>query len=90
MSNGLYLIMSPYAPCGNSASWWAVDAKGYTCDVDKAWRVTAEKARSILSDKRGDRAFLAADLDDLAERHFDVQKIRQVEELPLSRAKLAP
>jgi hypothetical protein len=72
----LYYIMSPYAPCGNSASWWAVDGNGYVCDLDKAWQVSRQQADGILSDRRGDRAFLVSEIDAHTQRHFDVQGIR--------------
>lgn len=81
MNTEEYYIASPYNTVGNCVLWWAEDAKGYTCNLKAAWRVSKEKALSILSDKRGDKAYLASDIDKLSVQHFDFQYFRAVKEL---------
>lgn len=77
----LYYIMGPYCPCGNSAMWWRVEGHGYTCDLNEAWEVPLQRARSILGMRRGDRAFPVQQIKALAQLHFDVQRLAEVEEL---------
>ena len=77
-SDELFYIMSPYGPCGNSASWWAIDGHGYTADLNKAWKVSRKAADDILRMKRGDQAFSGSEIDALAQRHFDIQDLCNV------------
>lgn len=79
-TSDLYYILSPYGPCGNCASWWAIDAHGYTADLNQAWKVPLAKAESICANKRGDRAYPVEIIDALSVRHIDTQFLRQVEE----------
>lgn len=55
--DGKYFIWSgEYV--GNSMVWWRAEAKGYTCDINKAGRYTEEEARNICSDNgKGNKAF---------------------------------
>ncbi len=77
-----YYIQSQYAPCGNCVSWWAIDGKGYTCDLKKAWLVSEEKARSICSDpSRGEKAWPQSVIDANAVFHFDFQNLREIKSL---------
>lgn len=41
-----YYILDDRSVVGNCAVWWAEDAKGYTCDLDRAWLVSKEEAES--------------------------------------------
>jgi hypothetical protein len=76
----LYYIQSQYSCCGNCVSWWAVDGKGYTCDLKKAWKVTLKQAESICSDKsRRERYWLVSEIDARAKLHFDFQLFREIE-----------
>ena len=78
MSEKLYYIQSQYAPCGNCISWWAVDAKGYTCDLKEAWKVDEQKAKSICSDKSRREKYWPCDLiDSLSAAHMDFQKLSE-------------
>ena len=38
---------------GNCMLWWAEGGSGYTCDLDKAWKVTGEEADSIAREVIG-------------------------------------
>lgn len=70
----LYYIQNIRMPVGNSALWWRVDGGGYTCNLDEAWKVDAEKAASICRDRpKEDIPRLASAMDALAQRHVDVQ-----------------
>jgi hypothetical protein len=81
----LYYITSPHGPgperlaiTGNCVVWWAKAGQGYTCNLNEAWQVDAEKAASILRDKRGDRAYRVSEIDAIAARHLDFQLLRDV------------
>lgn len=37
--------------CGNSLKWWRPEGKGYTLNIDDAWKVNEAKARSICQDR---------------------------------------
>ena len=69
----LFYIQDTRAVCGNSAVWWAEGGHGYTSNLDKAWKVPGtwkERDTDVLRP--------CAEIDALAERHFDVQKLRSV------------
>jgi hypothetical protein len=50
-----------YYILNRGAYWWRVDGKGYTQNLDEAWRVTGDKARQICRDRpTEDKAYLAS------------------------------
>ena len=68
-------------PVGNCALWWRAGGCGYTCDLDDAGVFTEEQAREICRRRPDmDRAWPKSQIDGLAVRHLDVQK------LPIKRA----
>lgn len=61
---------------GNSLIWWGKGGKGYTCDLNKAWRVTREEAESICRNRPDeDSMYRVADMDAIAQRHVDMQDL---------------
>lgn len=61
---------------GNCLKWWAVDGKGYTADLNKAWRVTEEKAKSICNDRpTQDIMWQVDEVDAFASRHVDYENL---------------
>lgn len=76
-TEGLYYIQDARHYSGNSCFWWRIDGKGYTCNLKEAWRVTEAEARSIIKDpSRSDIAWPCSLIDEGAETHFDMQKLR--------------
>jgi len=64
--------------CENCMRFWRVNGGGYTVDLDDAWKVTYEKAKSICQDRpKEDFAYPVALVDSLAERHIDIQALRK-------------
>ena len=51
MSRWLWNSNSGRGYCGDCLLWWRVEGKGYTCDLDYAWKVTEEKAAAICRDR---------------------------------------
>lgn len=55
---------------GNCLVWWADGGHGYTCDLDKAWKVQGSRARDICKDRpMEDFPRSAKDVDRFAVRH---------------------
>lgn len=77
----LYYILSPYGPCGNCASWWRIDGHGYSANLQEAWKVPLEMAKSICGMKRGDKAYPVEVIDTLSTRHLDTQLLRDVKQI---------
>ncbi len=68
----LYYIQNRDAVCGNCAVWWRVDGKGYTTDLNFAWKVPKSKAEKICSYRPDqDTPRLAEVVDGLAEAHVN-------------------
>jgi hypothetical protein len=78
----LFYIQDSRSFAGNSVSWWAVDGKGYTSDLTKAWKVTRDKALSIQSTRDHDIAWPCSAIDAKVQVHFDMQDLREM--MPLS------
>lgn len=56
--------------CGNCLGFWCVDGKGYTCNLDEAWKVTKKQAESICSSRpKEDIAWPVEAIDALVVRH---------------------
>lgn len=74
---GLYYIRDTRQIVGNCVMWWAKDAKGYTCDLDRAHLYTEEEVES--QDWRDtDIPMPEEEINALAYRHVDIQRIRAV------------
>ena len=56
----LYYIQDARQFCGNSVYWWCPDGHGYTCDLDRAWRVPKEKAEMICRSRDTDKMWPCA------------------------------
>ena len=55
---------------GNCLIFWRKDGHGYTCNLDKAWKVSLEKAKEICKDRpKEDIPRSAEEIDAKAERH---------------------
>lgn len=76
----LFYIQDKRTYCGNSCFWWKPDGHGYTCNLDEAWKVTREKAESIMRHRPDvDVAWPVDFIDAGTARHFDMQKLRKAE-----------
>lgn len=73
----LFYIQDTRSTVGNSALWWAEGGHGYTCDLRHAWKVPA----SWKPDRDTDLLRRCDVVDALAERHVDVQKLRDPESM---------
>lgn len=63
--------------CGNCLYWWREGGHGYTANLDKAWKVTKEKADSICTDRpKEDIPWPVEKVDALASRHLDSEVAR--------------
>ncbi len=86
-SQDLYYIQNR-GPVGNCLQWWAHVGQGYTCDLDKAWRVSRAEALNIIKRRPDiDKAWCVSDINKLAYRHFDMQRLRNL--TPLTPGTLA-
>jgi hypothetical protein len=69
---GLYYIQST-GFVGDSLLWWRPDGKGYTTNLDQAWKVTREKAEEICKTRPEEDFMWPSDVvDSLASRHCAV------------------
>lgn len=66
----LCYIQDTRSVCGNSAFWWKLGG-GYTADLNQAVRVPA----TWKGPRETDVLRPCSEVDALAERHFDVQKL---------------
>lgn len=77
----LFYVQDTRSVVGNSASWWRFEGNGYTCNLNEAWKVPGTwrgRDTDVL------RACL--EVDAMAERHCDVQKLPAAKETAISRA----
>lgn len=66
--------------CGNCMLWWCVDGKGYTCDLNRAWRVTKEKADQIcLSRPHEDIPHPVEKINRMAQLHVNIETLLEYE-----------
>lgn len=54
---------------GNCRLWWRVDGKGYTCNLDDAWKVDKAQAEKICASREQDVARPAKVMEERAVRH---------------------
>lgn len=76
----LYYIQDTRSYVGNSVLWWAVDAKGYTVDINKAWKVSKDEALRIIR-RETDKAWPVSEVNKHIRQHVDMQDLRGVEPL---------
>ena len=82
-----YYIRHVATPVGNSVLWWKPKSCGYTVDLNRAGKYSAEKAASIAAIRPGeDIPHGVDDMDAIAERHVDIQNLTW----PLTPAKTNP
>lgn len=88
MSEELYYIQNT-GFTGNCLKWWRPDGKGYTLNLDDAWKVSRDKAAAICHDRpKEDIPHVVALIDSLATRHVNCEALRahkrnQVADQPL-------
>jgi hypothetical protein len=64
--------------CGNCMSFWRMYGKGYTCDLDDAWKVPKEKAEEIVRSRPTvDTAWPVEQIDAAAQRHVSIEVLRE-------------
>ena len=68
----LFYIQDTRQFVGNSALFWRDGGHGYTCNLDEAWRVPV----TWKPDRDTDVLRACAEVDALAERHVDVQRLK--------------
>lgn len=67
------------SPVGNCIQWWAIDGHGYTCNLDKAWKVNYNKAKNICKDRPDiDKMYAAQIVEASVTKHVDFQILREV------------
>lgn len=65
---------------GNCLKFWRPEGRGYTSDLNEAWKVTAEKAKQICRSRPNeDIPRLVSRLDKIAARHVDCEAFWQSE-----------
>lgn len=69
----LYYIQDTRQIVGNCALWWRKDGHGYTCNLDEAWKIDPAVYGTPCRDT--DVFRLCSEVDALAERHVDVQRL---------------
>jgi hypothetical protein len=74
----LYYIQDTRSYCGNSVSWSCPQGHGYTCDLDKAWRVNKAQAEIICRNRDTDKMWPCEEIDKRSQRHFDMQKFNEI------------
>lgn len=80
----LFYIQDARSYCGNSCYWWRVDGKGYTTDLNEAWKVSKEKAERIIRSRPDvDKAWPCAEVDarSTTQTFLDQQKLYDVKPL---------
>ena len=75
----LYYIQDSRKYEGNSVFWWRVNGRGYTPNLEEAWKVPATwKGRDT------DKLWLCSDIDAGATRQFDMQLLDKIKPLEKS------
>lgn len=64
---------------GNSLVWWKKDGKGYTCNLNEAWKVPYDTAAEICQARPGEDFMRnVKQIDQIAQRHVDVQDLHRL------------
>ena len=72
-----YYIRDSRQYVGNCLLWWRKDKCGYTTNLDDAGRFTKEEAEKICLNRDTDVMYLVDDIDNIAERHVDSQRLEK-------------
>lgn len=75
-----YFIQDTRQFVGNAVLWWRVDGCGYTTELDEAWEVDEQKARSIERSRDTDKAWPADVVRKAARQYVDMQRLRMPDE----------
>ena len=70
----MYYVQDARGYVGNSVSWWALNNRGYTCDIEQAHRYTKDEIIRQFSDCRDiDVIWSARHVDTKIKKHVDAQ-----------------
>ncbi len=70
--NELFYVQNGYV--GNSVSWWRLENKGYTCDLNYAQKYTrAEILKNFIPGRHEDRIWAASHVEKHIRQHVDGQ-----------------
>lgn len=58
---------------GSNCLFWAIDGKGYTTNLEDAWRINKKQAQSYCDSRETDIPLSESDVDNLAVRRVDMQ-----------------
>ena len=75
----LYYIQDTRSYTGNSVMWWCPEGNGYTSDLDEAWKVPLDKAKAMHRSRKTDVPWACNEINKYAQRHFDMQNLRNIE-----------
>jgi hypothetical protein len=70
-----WYIQDTRSMVGNSMSWWAIDGKGYTCDIQRAGVYTKEEAFAQHKMRSTDRPWPKKYIDARLSHHVDFQHV---------------
>ena len=70
-----FYVQDTRSVVGNSAYWWRLNRRGYTCDLKQAGRFNEKEARSIERMRGTDRAIPCDLVDAIAESHVDLHRL---------------
>ena len=75
----LYYVQDNRQYVGNCVLWWAKGRNGYTCDLDKAHVFDQGEMERLCgsSDRATDVAWPKDEMDAIAHRHVDMQRLRR-------------
>jgi len=78
-----YYLQDTRTTVGNCISFWALDHKGYTCDLDKAHVFDEEEILGYIGpgNRTTDVAWPKEVIDSLAYRHMDHQRLPDREQI---------
>lgn len=79
----LYYIQDTRTYVGNGVMWWRPEGKGYTSDLNEAWKVPADKAKTMHRHRKTDVPWPCEEIDKQSQRHFDMQNLRMITEAPI-------
>jgi hypothetical protein len=75
MNETLYYIQNT-GFSGNCLKWWAIDGKGYTLNLDAAWKVPKANAEAICRDRpQQDIMWPVDEIDAVASRHLNIEAL---------------
>ncbi len=72
----LYYIQDARHVVGNCTLWWAIDANGYTCDLDKAGLFDEEFIKTLRENT--DIPYPQKAVERAVVRHVRIESLRQI------------